>query len=47
MLSPTEFRAHCYASAVAYVWRAPYKGDEVSDILKAMDYLNYALEVTK
>jgi len=38
MLTPEEFRGHCKANAVKYIWREAYKGNDES-IDKAIWYL--------
>ena len=42
-LTPEEFRAHCKATALAYIWRETGKGGD-EDIRKAVWYLNKLLE---
>ena len=42
MLTLEEFAAHCRASAVAYVWRAPEKGTPAIDCAKAAWYCQMA-----
>jgi len=39
MLSPEEFRGHCKANAIKYIWREARKGGDES-IDKAIWYLN-------
>lgn len=42
-LSPSEFRGHCKASAIEYIWREEFKGGN-SDLRKAIKFLQYALD---
>lgn len=39
-----HFESHCVGSAVAYLLRAPFKGDEASDIQKALVYIRWGSE---
>lgn len=39
-LTPEEFEGYCRANAMKYIWRAGKKGDKVTDLRKAMWYLN-------
>ena len=41
-LTPEEFRGHCKANALKYVWRERHKGGDVS-LRKAIWYLERAL----
>ena len=43
MLTSEQFVAHCRATAVKYLWRAPLKGDEEGDLQKAKMYIEFAL----
>lgn len=43
MMTPEEFRGHCKASAVAYIWRERHKQGDLS-LRKAIWYLEAALE---
>lgn len=45
MLTPEEFTAYCRAAALKYIWRSPHKGCEQTDLMKAVWYINKALEV--
>jgi len=46
MLSPEEYRGHLRATAMKYLWRAPYKDSYNGDIAKAVWYLEKLLEET-
>ncbi len=41
-LTPEEFRGHCKANALKYIWREKHKGQDES-LRKAIWYLNRAL----
>lgn len=41
-LTPEEFRGHCKANALKYIWREKHKGQDES-LKKAIWYLNRAL----
>ena len=43
-LTPEEFRGHCRATAIKYLYRAGKKNDENEDVQKAIWYLNKFLE---
>ena len=45
-LTPEEFRGFCKGNVIKYAWREGSKGGN-SDLLKAMDYIAYAMEDTE
>lgn len=40
-LTPQEFEGFCKGNALKYIWRAGHKGHILSDLRKAVWYLNY------
>ena len=44
MLTPEEFKGFCKGNAVKYIWREDLKGSNISDLKKAVVYLNWAIE---
>lgn len=42
MLTEQEFKAHCRATAMGYIWRAPFKNNEKEDLHKAIWFLYMA-----
>lgn len=45
-LGPEGFRAFCRGTAMAYLWRAPYKGTEATDYAKADFYVRRLISET-
>ena len=44
MLTAEEFKGFCKGNAVKYIWREDLKGSNISDLKKAVVYLNWAIE---
>ena len=44
MLTAEEFKGYCKGNAVKYIWREDLKGSNISDLKKAVVYLNWAIE---
>jgi hypothetical protein len=40
----TEHMDFCTGNALKYIWRAPYKGNEIQDLEKAVFYLNRRID---
>ena len=44
MLTAEEFKGFCKGNAVKYICREDLKGSNISDLKKAVVYLNWAIE---
>jgi hypothetical protein len=41
VLTPEQFRAHCQATAIAYLWRLGHKDSPEQDARKALWYVSW------
>lgn len=40
----TKHMGFCLGNVFKYIWRAPYKGQQLKDLKKAREYINYEID---